>query len=68
MKKRSDKRVKTQKQFRLSEEVKNRLEAAQRQSGLTGEDFIVHCLDALEQRNDLTVEQVLAAVRTHWKD
>lgn len=45
---RKDPHLKRQKQIRMSDEVRERFETAQKASGLTGEDFICHLLDAAD--------------------
>lgn len=40
-----DLHLKRQKQIRMSDEVRERFEAAQAESGMTGEEFVVYLLD-----------------------
>lgn len=58
-----DPHLKRQKQIRMSDEVRERFEMAQAESGLTGEDFIVRCLDALGRTNQPTNKELLAMLK-----
>lgn len=55
-----DAHKKRQKQIRMSDETRLRFEAAQKNSGLSGEAFIKLCLDALEGQGALTKKAVIA--------
>ncbi|HAE26097.1 MAG TPA: hypothetical protein DCG58_02965 [Hyphomonas adhaerens] len=63
-----DPHLKRQKQIRMSDEVRQRFDAAQEASGLTAEEFIVRCLDALEGRDEITQADVLEWIRLNSRD
>ncbi|WP_272986970.1 hypothetical protein [Hyphomonas adhaerens] len=52
----------------MSDEVRQRFDAAQEASGLTAEEFIVRCLDALEGRDEITQADVLEWIRLNSRD
>lgn len=54
-----DPHLKRQKQIRMSDEVRERFDRAQKKSKLIGEDFVVAMLDAYEGKSDLTQREVL---------
>lgn len=61
--------VKRPRPFRLSDDVRDRFEAAQKASGLTAERFIVHCLDALDAQgqNQPSNQELLEMLRQRLK-
>jgi predicted DNA-binding protein len=62
-----DPHLKRQKQIRMSDEVRERFDAAVAESGMTGEEFIVSAMDALDRKNDLTQKDVLDWIRRSTK-
>lgn len=63
-----DPHLKRQKQIRMSEDVRQRFEKAQKNSGLTGEEFIARLLDQHDRRNEPSTDDLLAMLRARIPD
>lgn len=62
-----DPHLKRQKQIRMSDEVRERFDRAQKKSKMTGEQFVEALLNAHERKNDLTKQDVLNWIERNAK-
>lgn len=64
----ADAHKKRQKQIRMADDVRQRFDAAQKRSGLTGEQFVEALLDSYEGKNAPSKREIIAFLEAELRD